>query len=298
MRKLTYDKTIITKELLQSLYEKGVSRTQISRTFNTPIQALKHAEIDYGITLPAKTGRKKFYDVSPAFIESHKELFSKFLDLHNQGMTYNQIANACGCSVSQVGKLFTIYGYSFDTAYKTKAAHEAIKGKKRSYEDLCRRALGKERTPPAMSRWEKNFSDWLALKKIPFTYSKACGKYNIDFAIGNSVAVELYGGAFHSEGRAVARLNERMKYLLDSGWNIYIIWCLSKEIDIFTGCLNDFISFLEQSRRNKTFVRQYRVIWSDGDLISSGSDELDYIPHIIPPTRRHNALSKYKASGN
>ena len=298
MRKLTYDKTIITKELLQSLYEKGVSRAQISRTFNTPIQALKHAEIDYGITLPPKTGGKKFYDVSPAFIESHKELFSKFLDLHNQGMTYSQIANACGCSMSQVGKLFTIYGYSFDTAYKTKAAHEAVKGKKRSYEDLCLRALGKERNPPTMSRWEKFFSDWLLLQKIPFIYSKACGKYNIDFAIGNSVAVELYGGAFHSEGKAVARLNERMKYLLDSGWNIYIIWCLSKEADIFTGCLNDFISFLEQSSRDKAFVRQYRVIWSDGDFISSGSDELDYVPLVIPPTRRHNALSKYKASRN
>lgn len=295
MRKLAYDKAIITKELLQSLYSKGVSRAQVSRDYNVPIRALKHAENELGVPLPIRQGHRKFYDVSPVFLETHREQFEKFLELHNQGMTYTQIAEACGCSPSQVGKLFTVYGYSFDTAYKTKAAHEAIKGKKRSYDDLCRRAIGKERKPPKMSRWEVIFNDWLTANNIPFTYSKACGKYNIDFAIGNSVAMELYGGAFHAEGRAAARLNERIKYLFDSGWNVYTIWCLSKESTIFPGCLDDFIAFLERSRSDKSFRRQYRVIWSDGDFISVGSDESDYVPCVIPPARRHEALAKYRA---
>ena len=298
MRKLTYDKTVITKELLQTLYSKGVTRAQVSRDFNVPITALKNAEKELGVVLPKRQGRKKFCDVSPAFLESHREQFDHFLELHNQGMTYSQIAKACGCSMSQVGKLFTVYGYSFDTIYKTKAAHEAVKGMKRTYDDLCRRAIGKERKPPKMSRWEVMFSEWLSSNNIPFTYSRACGKYNVDFAIGDSVAVELYGGAFHAEGRAVARLNDRMKYLLNSGWNVYTIWCLSKESSIFPGCLNDFIFFLERTRSDKAFRRQYRVIWSDGDFISAGSDEEDYVPRIVPPARRHEALAKYSASGN
>ena len=293
MRKLTYDQTIITKEALESLNKQGLSWNKIAEYFGVSYQTIRTARIDYGLYSPKVS--KRFTDVSPAFLESHREQFEHFLELHNQGMTYSQIAKICGCSMSQVGKLFTIYGYSFDTAYKTKAAHEAVKGMKRTYDDLCRRAIGKEQKPPKMSRWEAMFSEWLSSNNISFTYSKACGKYNIDFAIGNSVAVELYGGAFHAEGRAAARLNERIKYLFDSGWNVYTIWCLSKESTIFPGCLDDFIAFLERSRSDKSFRRQYRVIWSDGDFISAGSDESDYVPRVIPPARRHEALAKYRA---
>lgn len=296
MRKHTYDKTVITKEFLQSLYDKGISRAQVSRNYGVSVQALKHAEAELGVLLPKRQGRKGFYNVSPAFLESHREQFEHFLELHNQGMTYAQIAEICECSMSQVGKLFAVYGYSFDSSYKTRAAHEAIKGKKRSYDDLCHRAIGKERKPPKMSRWEFFFSDWLTANNIPFTYSKSCGKYNIDFAIDNSVAVELYGGAFHSDGRAVARLNDRMKYLLDSGWNVYIVWCLSKESRIFSSCLNDFITFLEKSRSDKSFRSQYRVVWSDSDFVSAGSFETDYITRVIPPARRHEALAKYRTA--
>ena len=200
--------------------------------------------------------------------------------------------------MSYVGKLFTLNGYSFDSTYKTAAAHFAVRGMKRSLGDLERRAAGKERTPPKKSRWEEMFSSWLASQNIPFTYSKAVGKYNIDFAIGTSVAVELYGGAFHSDGRAAARLNDRMRYLLDGGWNVYIIWCLSKEETIFPGCLNDFSAFVERASGDKSFRGQYRVIWSDGDPVSSGSFESDYRTVVFPTRMRHNALSKYRSSGD
>ena len=87
-----------------------------------------------------------------------------------------------------------------------------------------------------------------------------------------------------------------MRYLLNSGWNVYIIWCLSQESCIFSGCLNDFVSFMETSSRNESSKGQYRVIWSDGDFVSAGSDEVDYRAVVFPATMRHNALSKYKSS--
>lgn len=44
-------------------------------------------------------------------------------------------------------------------------------------------------------------------------------------------------------------------------------------------------------------VGQYRVIWSDGDFISCGSLESDYLAAVKPATFRNNALSKYKSPG-
>lgn len=293
MNKLTYDQSVITKEALQSLRGQGLTYAKIAEHFRVTEYTVKRAMIDYGL-LQRKKGRK-FLDVSPGYIEARADEFQRFLALHNQGMGYAEIAAACGKSQAYVGKLFTLNGYKFDSFYKTKAAHNAVRGTKRSLEDLEKRAIGKERKPPKMSRWESFFADWLTSQGIEFTFNKAFGKYNFDFAIGDSVAVELFGGGFHADGRAAARLNDRMTYILNRGWNVYIIWCLSKEETIFPGCLNDFLSFLKSRSGDKSGCCQYRVIWSDGDPISSGGFESDYRAAVFPARMRHNALSKYRS---
>lgn len=292
MNKITYDKSILTKEALQTLRSQRVTYAKMAEHFGVTEYTIKRAMIDYGMLAPKPP--KKFLDVAPGYIEARADEFQRFLELHNQGMSYTEIAATCGKSQSYVGKLFTLNGYRFDSAYKTRAAHNAVRGSKRTIEDLEKRALGKEKTPPKMSRWEALFADWLTSQGIDFTFSKAFGKYNFDFAVGDSVAVELYGGAFHADGRAAARLNDRMSYILNRGWNIYIIWCLSKEKTIFPSCFDDFILFLQHTRSNKAFRGQYRVIWSDGDSIAMGSFERDYRAAVFPARMRHNALSKYK----
>lgn len=296
MNKLTYDETIITKEILQSLRGQGFTYAKLAEHFGVTQNTIKRAMMDYGLL--KKPPQRKFLDVPPGYVEARVEEFGKFLELHNQGFTYKEIAQSCGRSSSYVTRLFNLNGYRCSTEYKTKAAHDAVRGTKRSLEDLEKRALGVERKPPKMSRWESFFADWLISQNISFVYSKAFGKYNIDFAIGDSIAVELYGGAFHSDGRAASRLNDRMLYLLNRGWNVYIIWCLSKEKRIFPGCLNDFLTFTKHSSRDKTFRGKYRVIWSDGDPISMGGLEDDYRSVVFPARMRHNALRKYKTSGD
>ena len=296
MRKLTYNKDILTKEALQTLRSQGVTYTKMAEHFGVTEYTIKRAMIDFGL-LPPRTG-KKFLDVAPGYVEARAEEFQKFLSLHSQGLTYSQIAAECGCSVSYVGKLFTLNGYKFDSTYKTEAAHNAVRGMTRSLEDLEKRAIGKELKPPKMSRWESWFSDWLTSQGIEFTFNKAFGKYNIDFAIGDTIAVELYGGAFHADGRAAARLNDRMTYILNRGWNVYIIWCLSNETSIFPGCLNDFLAFFKHSSSDEAFRGKYRVIWSDGDPVSFGGYESDYRSVVFPARMRHNALRKYRTTGD
>lgn len=296
MNKITYDKNVLTKEALQSLRSHGVTYAKMAEHFGVTEYTIRRAMIDHGL-LTRKKG-KKFLDVSAGYVEARAEEFQKFLALHEKGFTFTQIASECGRSLSYVGRLFTLNGYSFDSNFKTKAAHSAVRGMKRTIQDLEKRALGKEKNPPKMSRWEVFFSNWLASQNIPFTYSKALGKYNIDFAIGDSIAVELYGGAFHSDGRAAARLNDRMTYILNQGWNVYIIWCLSQEETIFPGCLDDFLIFFKHTSRDETFRGKYRVIWSDGDPVSFGSYESDYRTVVFPTRMRHNALSKYRTTGD
>lgn len=294
MNKITYDQSIITKEVLQSLRGQGFTYSKIAEHFGVTEYTVKRAMIDYGL-LQRKKG-KKFLDVSPGYVEARAKEFERFLELHNNGLTFTEIAQECGRSLAYVGRLFTLNGYSFDTATKTKAAHDAVRGTSRSLEDLEKRALGKELNPPKMSRWESFFADWLTSQGIEFTFNKAFGKYNFDFAVGDSVAVELFGGGFHADGRAAARLNDRMTYILNRGWNVYIIWCLSKEDSIFPGCLNDFLAFLKCRSGDKSGCCQYRVIWSDGDPISSGGFESDYRSAVFPARMRHDALRKYRTS--
>lgn len=295
MRKISYDKSIITKEFLESRYKGGFSRAEVARELGFKPHTLTRIEKHLGVNFVFRSGRKGYAVVSEKYKREHAEQFQHFLDLHNQGMTFTQIASACGCSLSMVGKLFSVYGYSFDSEYKTKAAHKAVKGSKRTEEDLRRRAIGKELIPPKYSRWELLFRDFLISRGIQFAPSKAIGKYNVDFAIGDSIAVELFGGAFHSMGRAAARLHKRMEFLINNGWNVYIIWCLSNESTIFPGCFDDFIAFVKKFSGNKPMVGQYRVVWSDGDFVSSGSLEDDYLAAVKPATFRHNALAKYRA---
>lgn len=299
MRKIAYDKNIITREVLQTLIRKGFSRPEIAKQFGVTRYAIERAESDYGLSRPRRgAGRKPWDSVSEKYLESHREQFEHFLALHNQGKTFTEIAEECGCSSAHVGKQFKVFGYSFDNSYKTAAAHAAVRGMKRTQEDLERRALGKQRKHPKFSRWESEFADWLTSNGIGFTPSKAVGKYNIDFAIGDSIAVELFGGAYHATGRAAARLHERMSYLIGRGWSVYIIWCLSKESCIFPGCFDDFSAFMQSASRDKSGIGEYRVVWSDGDFVSAGRSESDYLTAIMPPRMRHNALSKYKTAGD
>lgn len=297
MRKSAYDKSVMTREVLQSLIDYGFSRPQIAEKFGVTPSAVSLAERETGVIRPKRGGGRKPHGVvSQKYLDEHREMFETFRTLHEQGFTYAEIAERCGVCTFTVGKVMKVFGITFDTAYKTKAAHDAVRGKKRTLADLEKRAIGKELHPPKMSRWEILFRDWLDSQGIAYTNSKAVGKYNIDFAIGDSIAVELFGGAFHAMGKAAARLNERMEYLINCGWNVYIIWCLSKESCIFPGCFNDFVAFMEQVSGNKSSVGQYRVIWSDGDFVSCGSLESDYLSAIKPPAFRHNALSKYKTA--
>src|SRR5690606_21844214 len=113
---------------------------------------------------------------------------------------------------------------------------------------------------------------------------QAVGPYNADLG-AFPVAVEVFGGHWHSHGRHAERLPKRTRYFFDRGWNVYIIWDYAHVHALSRSVTGDLIPFIERSRRDPTFRGQYRVVWGNGQLIASGSSEDDDLT-LIPSGAR------------
>ena len=104
------------------------------------------------------------------------------------------------------------------------AAHNAIRGKKKTIKELRKRAIGKQNikySSPIELELIKHFRD-LGIEVIP---QKAIGVYNIDIAFAHApIAVEVFGGHWHTVGRHAKRFRKRLDYIIKSGW-IFLI-CL------------------------------------------------------------------------
>ena len=170
----------------------------------------------------------------------------------------------------------------------TEPANNSLRGSNQSIEGLLKKALGVERQARITGAHEKTLSDIFIKNKIEFIPQKAIGVYNTDFAIG-SVAVEVFGGNFHAYGAHRDRLFKRMNYILNSGWNIYIIWVDTKRSGLIgESVFNDLLTFSQLSCVNPSFRGQYRVVWSDGHFISTGGCDNDDFSSVIPHGSRLN----------
>lgn len=161
----------------------------------------------------------------------------------------------------------------------TAAAHDAARGSSHSFEYRCRIALGKERTLANQSETERLLLDMLPVGAKP---GKAIGPYNVDIAVG-TVAVEVYGGTWHSGGRAAARFPQRVRYILDQGWSVVLIWVEQARYPLAVAAAEYVIALGEFTRRHPTAPTQYRVIRGTGEEIVRGCAKDDHFP--LKPAR-------------
>jgi len=104
----------------------------------------------------------------------------------------------------------------------------------------------------------------------------AVGDYNIDIAIPeHSIAVEVFGGGWHSCGDHAARHIERTKYILDQGWSVVIIWTARVQHPLEIGGARYLHALAEFLGRNQSTGRQYRVIWGDGKVPATSKSKLN-----------------------
>jgi very-short-patch-repair endonuclease len=160
------------------------------------------------------------------------------------------------------------------------AAHDAVRGKRKSAEFLIARALGVEKQGAEhgnVSPAELMLADLLRDHGVLVTHQKAIGPYNADLAT-LTVAVEVLGGQWHF----VKKHGKRLRYLLDAGWDVIFVWVDGVHYPLGRGAAQYISAHREFRRQNPAAARCYRVIRGDGKLVAQGSADRDDIPDIIP----------------
>lgn len=162
------------------------------------------------------------------------------------------------------------------------AAHEARRGQKESPELKLKRAAAREgKIDGNVSPAEILLLEDLRGRDLDVIPQKAVGPYNIDVATG-TVAVEILGGTWHR----AKRHGERLRYILDAGWDVIYIWVDGIKFPLGPGAGDYVVSHLQFRERAPSEPRCYRVIRGTGEFLTGGSADGDDIPDVIPRNGR------------
>lgn len=182
-------------------------------------------------------------------------------------------------------------------AAMTASAHDAVRGRKVSIAERSKTALTREANPPELSPAEARVLLNLESFGVHVQRERACGPYNIDFAVNRAVAVECFGGGWHASAHHAARHEKRTRYLLDAGWDVVIVWIDERRHGGWVRALKKVIADLQRPGRDPSALREYRVIWGDGEQISLRADA-DHFPDKPPgEVRRDTATGRYYRAG-
>lgn len=178
-------------------------------------------------------------------------------------------------SVAEANRQMMLNRSPEENRRNTEAAHLAAKGKRRSPETKKKIALARERNVSGASVYESILAEKLMAKGLEVALQKAVECYNIDIAIPEfSIAVEVFGGHWHSYGRHARRFSERFNLLLDRGWIPVIVW-ISNGI-LTDGCVDYIVSLCDASRLDQTTGRCEHVIYGNGKPSAIGDSKFNY----------------------
>lgn len=264
------------------LYNSGKSISELTKLFRCRDERIKKILVDNGIEIRNPNIRKEL----PV---------DEIASLYNSGMSENALAKKFSVSRNvirrrleeahvvirgrtEANQLMMSKRTSDENARNSRAAHDAVRGKTYSHEELCKRAFTREQTfTEFTSPYERAIADELTNRGIKFIPQKAIDKYNIDFAVFDNIALEVYGGGWHAYGSAAARFNERSKKIFDSRYTIVLCWIgfnyefIPSAIVDYLISLNDILSSDPTSRGKHYMIR------GDGERCTIGNSNLDYI---------------------
>lgn len=145
------------------------------------------------------------------------------------------------------------------------ASHLATKGRYQTIRERTQRAKTRQIRKLGTSVIEDIFTNSLTDKGLNVTQQKAIGMYNVDIAIESTrIAVEIFGGNWHSSPHHTNLLRKRLPYILNHGWHLVIIWVDSRNHPLTIQATDYILSFMQELSLNKTIGSQYRMIWGDG----------------------------------
>jgi len=134
-----------------------------------------------------------------------------------------------------------------------------------------------------MTRTEQLLCEWLAHENVKCTPQKAVGPYNVDVALDEfPIAVEIFGGHWHSYGRHATRFRKRFDYLLNAGWLPVIIW-VTRNHPLEIGAAKYIISLTKKLRSGKALIRKEQMIHGGGQPCAIGKNKLDSVAIVQCP---------------
>lgn len=144
------------------------------------------------------------------------------------------------------------------------AAHAAVRGRKVPVSELRKKSAAKNGKQPT-SKIEIAFETMLISQGIEFSRQLAVDIYNLDFSIhAGPIAVELFGGGWHSGGHHLARFHKRVEHLLNAGFHVTVIWVDSRRHPLGPGCIGYLVKQIKRVSRHPPTTREYRVILGNG----------------------------------
>ena len=256
----------------------GVHYIWVSKTLKENGVTIRLGRLDGGYPVPSHL--KSMYDGGKSILAISEQfgVSRRVVDrwLKNEGIQARTSGEAEALKWSRMGEQ--------ERAHQVKAAHDAVRGVKRSFDELCLRAQYKANNikPTYYERLMGNLiSERIAIDPI---FQAAIGPYNCDIAFG-SVAVEIFGGYWHWYGKHFAGSGERLRYLLDRGWHVIMIRVLKGHDEITSRTADHTVSLMKMMDADKSSVRQYRVISCRCETLASGSSNDDEVS-IVPTARR------------
>lgn len=231
--------------------------------------------------------------------------------LYKSGYSVNRLAQHFGTTrtpivkrlndmgIVQRGRSESMYLRMSQTSGKERArlasaAHDAVRGMRRTDEDLCKRAKGKEINLSHSTRSEAIVLDLLHLCGLNCTPQKAVGKYNIDIAVNEPpIAVEIFGGSWHASGKHATRYVQRTKYLLDRGWHCVFIW-VSRKTPLEAGAAAYIVALAEKIRSGESLRCEEHMILGNGKPTSVGYNQLHGLPIDHSPITRNKTTGRFE----
>lgn len=175
---------------------------------------------------------------------------------------------------------------------QVEAAHVATKGCVKSIAELTERAIARQKIlhKHYIGHGEPEFFEFLKSQGIPFTYQKAIGVYNVDFAIGN-IAVELSKCTtrFHARN---AKMRKRSEYLLNAGYKTLAVDF--NEVPALIANFDNIISVINEMNRLEAFGREYWVVccrFNRGAIGHSEKGKFSFISSPIKPYYRRRVVN-------
>lgn len=225
----------------------------------------------------------------------------RVLDLWNCGMDKTAIAKALGVSQTTITNRLKSVGVMTEApseamrtrmsrmsaeerAELSRRAHDAVRGMRRTHDDLVNRAAGKAMVGKPGSIEEERLGSMLRGRGLKVAHQAAVDKYNVDLLVEDAVAVEVSGRP--KKGANAERIPERVKLMLDRGLALLLVWSNTKWHPVTEDAAEYVVSLLDLVRRDPSATGKYWVIWGDGQVMAERRPYSDDLPCVLSPICR------------